>query len=461
MRWSAGLVFVLVVSCAGTEKKRRLPLDLPERFSASGARRPAAKWWEAFGDEGLSRLVEEASGVNFGLRAAWARLDAARAVAAKAGAGVMPTATVTAGAGRSTQKVPPASRTYATAYNLGAGVSYEVDLWGGIRDAADAARLDAAASEYDLQAAAVTLSAQVVGVWLRLVAQKMRLRLIGKQMEVRRRRLSAVEERFRHGRTAAMDVLQERQALEALKGERELAAAEISVLEHQLAVLVGRAPGKTKFDVPDDLPALPPLPATGLPCGLVRRRPDLRALEARLCAADARVAAAVAERFPKLTLSANMEGSSGRVEDVLRNWFGSIAAGLLAPVFDAGRRRAEVARARAAAREVLNSYAEAVLNALREVEDALVRERRQAAYVASLEKQLTHAEAALEQALEAYASGAGDFLRCLGATAAVEQLQQQLTAARLQLLLYRVDLYRAMAGGWPLRRPHGTEEDSK
>jgi outer membrane protein TolC len=207
--------------------------------------------------------------------------------------------------------------------------------------------------------------------------------------------------------------------------------------------------------VPQTLPDLPPLPSTGLPAELVRRRPDVRAAERRVQAADRDVWVAIAEQFPRLGLTVGAETSAQELRYLFDNWLASMAANVAAPLFDAGLRRAEVRRRRAVLSERLNGYGGAVLRAVREVEDALVRQVRQAEYVRSLTRQRELSRQAAEQTRQRYIKGSEDFIRYLTTVLSYQRLQRTTLQARLDLVLYRIELYRALAGGWPLEPPPG------
>lgn len=432
------------------------PLTVPARFSTEGNADMPDRWWEAFGDARLNLLIEDALRDNFSLRTAWDRLDQARAVARKSGSSLLPSVEGEVGASRSVQKTGETPSTYTSDYSLGLSISYEVDLWGRLRSAHEAERLEVHATQEDLHAAAITLSAEIAKAWFRIIEQRGQQRLLSDQLETNEKYLDIITLKFRQGQVSATDVLQQRQVVEATIGKRVLIESNIETLEHQLAVLLGRAPGQLRIDTPHALPALPPLPKTGLPADLVRRRPDVRAAELRVHAADRQVAVAIAERFPKLTFTMSAETTAGKIKNLFDNWWATLVANLLAPIFDAGERKAEIERTRAVLSEQLNSYGNVVLTALQEVEDALVQERKQAEYVDSLERQLELSSKATSQTLESYTKGTVDFTRYLTTLLSHQQLQQDLLTARLNLVLYRIQLYRALAGGWELPHPRGS-----
>jgi outer membrane protein, multidrug efflux system len=434
-----------------------VPVDLPAAFSKSGAAALPQKWWITFGDPRLDKLIDEALHGSFSLRGAWDRLDQARATARRSGAAMLPSLTGTTGVARTGAKTA-AGTAHGTGYSLGLAASYELDLWGRVRATRDASVLDALASAEDLNAAVMTLSADVATTWYKLVEQRGQIKLLDEQIKTNKDYLEIITLQFRRGRVSATDVLQQRQLVELSAGERIQAESAAEVLEHQLAVLLGRAPDAPAMATPTALPAVPPLPKTGVPAEWVRRRPDVRSAELRVHAADRSVAAAIADRFPQVNLTAGASTSAnntGKIFD-FDAWLLSLAANLSAPLFDGGRRRAEVDRTRAALSEKLNSYGQTVLTSLREVEDALTQEARQAEYMASLQKQLTLSKQSTDQTRENYAKGTTDFTRYLTTLLGHQRLQRTVLQARRQLVLHRINLCRALAGSWTPQRPPAT-----
>jgi NodT family efflux transporter outer membrane factor (OMF) lipoprotein len=449
------LLALLAASCTTAAPEVRSPADLPPAFSATGDAAMPDQWWTAFGDADLDALVGAALAGNFGLRVAWDRLDQAAALQARAASPLWPSLDATAGASRSRVEPGPgrADRVYATEWSLGALASYEADLWGSIRNGHEAARLDVIATDADVHAAAVTLAAETAATWFTLLEQRGQLTLLDAQTATNERYLEIITLRFRRGQVSATDVLQQRQLVERTRGLRKVVEAAIGVLQHRLAVLAGRAPGAWTAPPGNALPDLPPLPAAGVPASLVERRPDVSAARLRVQAADRRVAVAIADQFPRLGITIRAETDAAQLRDLFDNWLAALAANIAAPLFDGGLRRSEVRRTRAVLSERVNTYGQAVLVSLGEVEDALVQEARQTDFVASLREQLTLAETSTRQTQENYTKGSMDFIRYLTTLLAYQDLQRTVLAAERDLVLFRVDLYRALAGRWDLERP--------
>ncbi len=439
------------------------PVRLPEGFSESGVAARDRLWWRALEDEMLNDLVGRAMTGNLSLRTTRDRLEQARAIARKQGAALWPQLNAGAGAGRSASRretdgtglsgAAGAETTYEDEFSLGLSAGYEVDLWGRVRASRDAAGLEVEATREDLHAAAVALSAQVAGTWYRLIERRGQLQLLNEQIETNEKYLEVITLKFRRGQVPATDVLQQRQVIEGRRGERTQVESTLGVLLSQLAVLLGRTPGAMQAPQGAELPALPPKPRTGLPAALVRRRPDVRAAERRVEAASRRVAAAIADRFPRVQLTARGETSAEELGALFDNWLANLVANLSVPLLDGGGRMAEVDRTRAVLSERVNAYGHTVLEALKEVEDALVREARQEDYLASLREQLELSGKSIDQTRDRYTKGTADFTRYLTTLLEHQRLQRAYLQARLDAVLFRISLYRALSGGWADAEP--------
>jgi NodT family efflux transporter outer membrane factor (OMF) lipoprotein len=434
---------------------RELKITPPPQFSLPGGEwEYAGRWWRDFHDPILEGLIEQALSKSFTLGAAWARLRQAEAVARREGAPLWPTLDAEAGVTHQDSNTTDGD----TSRQVGFSAAYEIDLWGRLRSSSRAAVLEAEASAADLRSAAISLSAEVADTWYQLTEQRAQVALVESQIDTNGQLLKLVEARFRIGQTSASDIYRQRQLLAQTEGELAQANSRLDTLNHQLAILLGSYPGTRSLPAGAELPTLGPLPATGVPAELLQRRPDLQAARLRIAAADARIAAAVAARYPRIDLSAALTSSSSSGE-LFSDWLGNLAAQLVAPLFDGGQRSAEAQRARAAALEALNEYRQALLEALGEVEVALATEFGQRRYLASLENQLQQAAAVQRQERQRYFQGDSDYLSVLDALRSRQALERQQVTAKRQLLSDRINLVRALAGGWSMTPQKDDEND--
>ncbi len=455
------LLLVLAIpltGCATRETGESPPVEpIPETFSDSGTQSVPDRWWTAFGDTELNQLVNRALDENFDLKTAWNRLSAARAVVRRESASFYPDLEATASG-----EITRGERNGTTSpddeeLRLGLTSEYEVDLWGRIQSSVEAERYRARATLSDYRTAAISLSSEVTRTWYQLVEQHNQLNLINQQIETNRKVLKLLKSRFDRGQIRSADILRQRQLLESTREQRIQAESSMRVLEHRLAVLLGRTPQEGIGYEPDTMPVLPPLPHTGLPVDLLRRRPDVRGAYNRLKAADEELAAAISDQYPRLTLTASLSSSDDDARELFDDWARSFAGDLTAPLLDAGRRKAEADRARAVKKQRLYEYGQTILTSFQEVEDALIQEKKQLQRIRSLEQQIELAQRTIDRLRTQYLNGTGDFLDVLQALSEEQQLRRDLLSARLVHLERRIALYRALAGGFTGGGEHRTE----
>jgi NodT family efflux transporter outer membrane factor (OMF) lipoprotein len=471
--FAALFTIIVSVGCRVPVRTIQQPADTGKLTSSANAQQFTAEWWRTFSDPILDDLINRALSGNFSLRATEARLRQARATARQAGAPLFPAVDLSSGferrATRSEQTTTVSSgdgggrggggettsRTsfeteYSSEYSFGLSATYELDVWGRIRSSRDAARLDAEASAEDLQAAAITLSANVANTWYQLVEQAGQVNLLKKQIATTSDTLRIITYRFNQGQSAASDVLQQKQLLESRFEELERAKSQLRALELSLDVLLGYNHSETESPEEKVLINIPQLPDGGVPFEMLKARPDVRSDFLAIQAADQRVASAVADLYPRLSLTAGYNTNSDEFSDLFDNWVANIAANLLAPIFDGGRRRGEVARTRAVALERFYTYGQTLRQAFADAQTALNNEEQQRKIVARIETQLRLATQVTEAIRAEYLRGTSEYLRVLDAQISQQNLERELLTARRNLIGFRIDLHRALADGWDI-----------
>ena len=447
--WILAAMAALLAGCGTLRPDRPEPLAdyLPETYAEAGGEAVLTEaWWHSFGSGELNRLLDEALAGNLTIAQYSARLRQQQALAAKANAGKIPSVAGTASAGTTWPDVTENSRTEA--YGLGLTASYELDLWGRVRSTAQAALLNRDASRQDLQSAMMTLSANIAQTWLSIIAQQTKLDLLHRQLEANTQVLELLQLRQRNAISTALDVLQQRQIVESTRALVPDAELRLGLLESQLNVLLGRPAGTAIRIETRTPPPMPPLPATGLPADLLAKRPDIQAGLLRLESRDWSVAAARADRLPTLTLGGSLSAADSDIGNVIDQWAGNLVAGLAAPLIDGGRRRAEVDFQKALAEEAVATYRSLVLNAVAEVNDALLSERKIAARRDMQQKQYEALSNQLDEAQLRYRRGLNDYLAVLNALAAKQGLERNLINSAMEVYTARIELHRALGGDW-------------
>ena len=445
----SGLIYAVITGCAPQTSTVTVPLDTTEVFSTSGDQEAPDRWWNAFGDPELNTLVDSALESNFNLITAWQRLREAKAVVDRASSGLFPQleASVRGESNRLQTQFQESQ-----ILQLGISSQYEIDLWGRINSNLEAQRYRADASLADYRTAALSLSAEVARTWFSLMEAHGQLRLVNQQIETNEKVLKLLQTRFGTGQIRSADILRQRQLLESTREQRISVESRIQLLEHRLSVLLGRPPQKSMNYTRDSLPELPPLPETGIPSELVRRRPDIRSAYRLLQAADREVASAISNQFPRISLSASLSTADLNGGNLFEDWGRSLAGNVIAPLFYGGQLSAEVDRNQAVKKQRLYQYGQSILTAFREVEDALAQEKKQREKIQSIRNQLEIARQAYEQLRIEYFNGMGNYLDVLTALDEEQQLQRDLLTAKMVLLEYRIALYRSLAGGFETTR---------
>ena len=452
-QWFLLIIFLppVLFSCTPFAPAARLGQEetaVPDSFSIKDSiQDPKQRWWETVGDEQLNSFVNEALTDNQTLLSYWARLEKAQAQARKEGADLKPSLAGAAGASY-TRIETDSSSVENENYSIGLVAGYEVDLWGRIRATNESALLSAEASREDLNTVAMTLAAEVTERWVAILSQRLQRQLLEQQLSNNETYLELVELRFRKSLASALDVFQQRQLVERSKAQLPLIEMQERMLQNQLAVLLGRMPNQSPVITRQELPVLDAVPDAGLPVQLLQNRPDIVAAFKRLEAVDQDLAAARADRLPALRLTGSVAYDSDQLEKVFDNWIANLAASVTAPVFDGGRRKAEVDINEAAVQQQLAEYRQLVLSAVREVEDALISETKIREHVAALENQLQAGKNALKEAGTRYLNGLNDYLPVLTQLLSVQSLENDLIRRHEDLLVARISLYRAIGGSW-------------
>jgi NodT family efflux transporter outer membrane factor (OMF) lipoprotein len=423
-------------------------------------------WWMIFQDPTLDQLEARAGDANQDLKAAYARLLQARAQTRIARADLFPTLTAGAAATRSRTSVnsprfPLGTEPVGNNFTLEADLSYEIDLWGRVRNAVASAKASQQASAADLAALTLAIHAELATDYFTLRADDAEQVLLDQTVDDYTKALELTSNLYNGGAAALTDVAQAQAQLETARTQAADIRLQRAQSEHAIAVLVGQNPSAFHVDAnPLRVPLAPPPIDPGLPSALLERRPDVAAAERRAAAANAQVGVARAAYFPVFSLAAaagyDSTSSSNWLAAPSRFWSLGPAAGLLT-VFDAGRHRAQSAQAMAIYDEQVAGYRSTVLTAFQEVEDNLAALRQLEQESISEAAAVTATGTALQQAQYRYRAGLVTYLEV--AIAENNALQAQLGSVTIQLrrMNASVLLVKALGGGWNAAALHSTD----
>jgi outer membrane protein, multidrug efflux system len=452
----------VMTACTVGPNYRRPPIEAPKAFRAAVPAAEAAsladlKWFEVFRDERLQEMVRTALVKNYDLRDAVVRVEAARANLGITRADQFPT--VEAGAGVTNQRIstsgafplPPGvdqTRTVgAVSLNL---LSFELDVWGRLRRATEAARADLLATEENQKAVMTTLVSDVAGSYFNLLALDMELAIARRTLATREESLKLIRNREKSGLATLVEVRQGEQLVYGAAQAIPFAELLIEQTENQISLLLGGSPeakprGRSLTEQ-EQPPSVPP----GLPSSLLERRPDIRAAEQNLVAANAIIGVAKAAYFPRISLT----GFLGFQSDSLSNLFSGparvwqFAPQVAQPIFNAGRIKSGVRLAEAQQQLALIQYERVIQTAFREVSDALIEHQKVREARAQQEQLVATLQDRSRLSYLRYRGGVDTLLNALDADRDLFEAELVLARTRRDELLALVQLYRALGGGW-------------
>jgi NodT family efflux transporter outer membrane factor (OMF) lipoprotein len=417
-------------------------------------RLPRDSWWTLYDNVELDGLEQRLIAGNPTLAAALASYEQARALSDQARAGLFPTLGVGAGVSRNRESnhAPLRPTTATTYYNdntLSGSVSYELDLWGQIRNEVAAGEANAAASAADLENARLSLIGQLVTDYLQLRSLDRDGAILDDTVKAYARALSLTQQRHDAGIAPGLDVSQAQTQLGAARSQTAQTFASRALMEHAIAALLGVSASTFSIEPKIVALSLPQVPS-GVPTTLLQRRPDIAAAQRRMSAANANIGVARAAYFPSLTLG----GQGGFQSTGISNWlsapssFWAIGPNALLSVFDGGLRRAQVAQARAEFDASAANYRGTVVTAFQQVEDSLSTLNYYHDAAVEEKAAVDAAQRTLDLSMALYKQGATDYLTVVTSQTAL--LQTQLESQNLDTLQLSasVNLILALGGGW-------------
>lgn len=450
-------VFIFLSGCAVGPNYKRPIIDSPTAFRSETqtTNNPSSEqaWWEFYKDATLQALIREALTNNYDLRIAVARVEQSRALAMQARSQFVPNITYNGNVSRGRNDV------FGSEFpNRGATVNsavatlnafWEVDLWGRVRRLNESARAQFLASTEAQDGLLLTLLSDVATAYFQLLELDQELEIANRTTNSFAESLRIFSQRVEGGTASALQSARAQAALEDTAAAVPTIRERISATENQLCVLLGRNPEPIRRTAPLLTQKVPDIPA-GIPSELLERRPDIRQAEQLLRSANAQVGESLGEFFPKIGLTSLLgkvsPELSGFTLGTANAW--GIAAEATGPLFEGGRLVGQYRQSKAARKESELQYRKTVLNAFREVSDALVSRELLVDIRLHQAHEVTALESAVKLSSERYVAGKADYFEVLEA-------QQQLFPAQLNLartqrdeLLALVALYKSLGGGW-------------
>jgi multidrug efflux system outer membrane protein len=412
------------------------------------------QWWEQFQDPMLSELIQQALASSPDIRTALSRVEESRARVGVQQSTLWPSLSGGVSAQTSRSENRQTDKTTTTdRFSAGLDASWEIDLWGKNRALVDAAHADFAQSVESYHAAQVTLASEVALAYVSLRTAEIRLRIVQDNLKLREETVRITEWREQAGQASALEA---RQAISTLEQARaSIPALQQAILQgrNRLALLLGRTPesGVQDIETPGGLPTVPESLVLLIPAETLRQRPDIRMAEQAIVASRSRTVAANQQRLPSLQLSGSLgidDSDVGSLFSSPETIAGSLLARLTGPIFDAGRIQKNIQIQSEQEQQSWIAYEKAVLNALTEVENALIALKYSRDRILVLRRATDAAQQAAELAAWKYQAGEVDLLVVLEAQRTLLSLEEQSASAREEEVTACVQLYKSLGGGW-------------
>ena len=453
----ACLVATALAGCTLGPAYQRPPVPVPQtwRTPAPDAADVAnTSWWEAFGDPDLDALIKDAIDANKDLLQAALRVQQFEAVLQISRSAKYPQVDYTTSAAHqrySTERpvlLPQRVNPIQNAFEVGTRVSWELDVWGRVRSANEAALAEFLASEEAQRGVMLTVVTDVATSYFQLLALDSQLDLAQKTLKSRNKTLELVQTRFSGGSATRLAVAEAQASVYDVSVVIPDIERQIAALENSLSVLVGRNPGPVRRHAIDTLPVVP-IPQ-GVPSDVLTRRPDVREAEQELVSANAKIGVARAEYFPVISLTGLLGLGSNDLGNLLLHsaTTGSVGGGLLGTIFSAGRGSGDVLQTEAVQKQMVVKYQQTVQNALKEVEDALDFHARAGEIAARGRLQVDSLRDVVRLAQMRYDGGQSSYLEVLDAERQLFSAEDHQVQRQRDIYLALISVYKAMGGGW-------------
>lgn len=474
----AGLALLLAVSgCAVGPNYHRPDTKVPEKWSApanEGNTACLTQWWTTLKDPALDSLIQRAADANLDIQIAEARVREARAARGWTLADFLPVANATAKYSHAQIRKPASSgntggvvgtligavfvgnktniKRQVDLFQTGFDASWEIDVFGGKRRAAEAAKADLEAAQSGRDDVMVSLLAEVARDYLELRGAQGRLDIAQSNLHGQEDTLQLTRARYEAGLVSELDVKRAEAQLETTQSQLPNLHTAMWRSIHHLSILLGQEPNALAEELskPADLPIAPPEIPAGLPSELLQRRPDIRVAERQLAAATAHIGEATADWFPKFSLTGTFGAESGRFDtlNLGKNRVWSYGPSVDWAILNAPRIWSNVKLQNARQEQALHQYQKIVLTALEETENSLMAYTNEQQRYASLTKAADANRRAVSMANELYTKGLVDFLNVLDGQRSLYEAEDQLMQSRTTVLTNLVALYKVLGGGW-------------
>ncbi|WP_353517699.1 TolC family protein [Thalassotalea sp. SU-HH00458] len=428
--------------CSQNSKSIIDNIAVPNTFISKGTAAHKDKWWHAFNNKELNRLVTQALNENNTIQAIQLREKASQLGIVSAGAGQLPSLNLVSGTQADITDIAQIDSA-----NLGLAASWELDLWGKLESVEEKAYWQHQELTALSHAKENLVAASIVNAWLLSLSEHQKYQVLEKQYQRTNQALKVISRRFAMGKSSVTDIWQQEKLVKSIEVKQSKNDVASYLAKQNLANWLGEMDTSKVIVAFTAVPHLPPLPKMGIPLEQLANRPDIQQSFAKVHSADASVATAVAERLPRITLRASYSTQKTNVEELFDDWSGNLISSLVLPLFDGGKRRAVVEQKKLHLQAAIVEYKQTWLEAIAAVNKALLNENQLMNVVENLKLQLSLAQKTEQLTTLKYLNSKIKYISLLNAQEDILSLEIQLIDAKKALLINRVLLYRELSHG--------------
>ena len=417
-------------------------IDFSTSFIEQGSQKLDARWWQAFENDELTQLIEQALQKNLTLKAQELRLKSASISTEISGADLYPDLNLTSTISSDFDR--PSDINSAS---LGINSSWELDIWGRISANQNKSYWETQGQQSLYKTRANLVAGNIATAWIGLVSEEEKKLILATQHRRTKDALTVISRRFAMGKNSVTDIWQQQRLLKSIEVRQTTNVTEIYLYKQTLALWLGIQPSELRKSNVNISPELPMLPEMGIPAQLLKHRPDIEHAFTEIKSANENLSIAISAQYPRITLRANYSSSSDSLKDLFDDWSGNLIASLALPLFDSGTRKLVVEQRKLELKALMLDYQQVWLEAIASVNNVLINEAQLSEVSKNLTLQLDLADRTEKLTTIKYLNGKTNYINLLRAQESILSLERQLIDANRRLMANRVLLYRELSHG--------------
>jgi len=435
-----GLLSVFLISCVSF--KPNIDIQKPNNNSSL----LETNWWQSFNDDKLNKLIENAIRDNFDIQAGIKRLEQANITYRQSSTSKYPNLNLTAGTTLTKSDNQKTGQSSTDSYSLGLTLSYEIDLFNKIKSAEKSTEYSFLTSKENLKTILLSVTSQIAENYFGIISTNEKIKITEEQLKANEAILKVLIERYKNSSISITDVLKQKQNIENIKDSLSSLQLSKQLYKNKLKILTGRK--EIEEISVEHITMIKPFDFNKINFEIAGNRPDVLSKYYEIEAAAWNVSVAKANRFPSLTLSSSFTYSSTEINTLFENWSLNLLANLLAPIFDAGKRKLEVEKSKKILEEKVINYKNTLITAYNEISNTVITEKKYFESLEYLNNEISLIDEVLKKQRIKYLNGETDFSIYLNDQISLYAKRKELVDLKYNIIKNRITFYKSIGGKW-------------